>query len=74
MANELVKLHARISQKLNEIDSMFSESPKITIVIRTPWLEDGGVLLSNDDFDAAVKEIDRLRYRAPVPGTPGSTK
>ena len=67
MSHKLQRLHADISQKLGEIDAMFTQSPKITIVIRTPWLDDdGGVLLSNDDFDSAIAEINRLRAREPV--------
>lgn len=46
---------------------MFNQRPKITIVIRTPWLEeqgkDGGVVLTDDDFDAAIAEINKLRGR-----------
>jgi hypothetical protein len=65
---KLQKLHADISILLEEIDAMFTQSPKITIVIRTPWLENGGVLLSNDDYDQAIAEIQRLHARGVVTG------
>jgi hypothetical protein len=59
----LNRLHADISKRLNQIAGLFDpkESPKLTIVIRTPWLEDGGVMMGNDDFDQAIAEINRLR-------------
>lgn len=62
---KLIRLHADISKRLNQIAELFDEdhTPMITIVIRTPWLEDGGVLMGNDDFDAAIAEITRLRVR-----------
>ena len=63
---KLQRLHADISRKLNEINSLFTEDPKITIIIRTPWLADGGVLMSNDNFDEAVKELQRLLYLGQV--------
>jgi hypothetical protein len=49
---------------------MFKQPPKITIVIRTPWLEaqgkDGDVLISDDNCDLAIAAINRLRNREPV--------
>jgi hypothetical protein len=71
MANyALLNLQDRIADHLDQISRMFTQSPKITIVIRTPWLEaegkDGGVLLSDDDLDMAIAEINRLRNRKPV--------
>ena len=68
MSDKLERLHANISDKLNEIGGLFTEPPKITIVIRTPWLDDGGVVLTNDDFDAAIAEIQRLRTKGTVTG------
>ena len=68
MGNVLEKLRQRIANKLVEVSDMF-ERPKetrITIVIRTPWLPDGGVLISDDDFDSAIAEIQRLRERETV--------
>ncbi len=53
---------------MKDIEDMF-ERPKetrITIVIRTPWLVNGGVLISNDDFDQTIAEIARLRERETV--------
>ena len=68
MIDVLEKLRCRIADKLVDISAMFERpyETKITIVIRTPWLPDGGVLISDDDFDAALAEIKRLREREPV--------
>jgi len=68
MSDKLQRLHAEISGYLNDIAALFKsdEDVKITLIVRTPKLDDGGVLMSNDDFDAAIAEINRLRAKEPV--------
>jgi hypothetical protein len=68
MTDKMAMLHAEISGKLNEISDLFDlkDTPKITLVIRMPELKDGGVLMGNDDFDAAITEIQRLRAKQPI--------
>jgi hypothetical protein len=68
MRNKLQQLHLDISEHLNQIAALFKEDAKLklTLIIRTPELEDGGVLISNDDFDAAIAEINRLKAKEPV--------
>ena len=61
--DKLQQVHVEVANRLGEIADLFTQQPKITIVIRTPWLEDGGILISDDDFDAAIAEIQRLRVR-----------
>jgi hypothetical protein len=69
-SNSLLGLHADISYHLGRIADLFDRERKrevmLTIVIRTPWLEDGGVLMGNDSIDAALSEIERLRNREPI--------
>jgi hypothetical protein len=36
------------------------QEPKITLLIRTPWLPDGGILISNDSTQDAQAELSRL--------------
>jgi hypothetical protein len=66
----LVNLQAEVAEHLEEICKLFKQRPKITIVIRTPWIEaegkDGDVVLTDDDFDLAIAAINRLRDRLPV--------
>lgn len=68
--DRLILLRRLIAGHLEEIAGMFTRRPKITIVIRTPWLEaegkEGGVLLTDDDLDAAIAGINRLRNRPEV--------
>ena len=68
MRNKLQQLQLDISEHLNQIAALFKEDAKLklTLIIRTPELEDGGVLISNDDFDAAIAEINRLKAKEPV--------
>jgi len=61
----LIQARDKIAYHLEEICKLFKQRPKITIVIRTPWIteqgKDGGIVLSDDDFDLAIAEINRLR-------------
>lgn len=63
MRDVLHRLHFDISQKLDEIKALFSnpDACKVTLVIRNTDLENGGVVISDDDYDAAIVEINRLR-------------
>lgn len=60
-SRDLVNLQARIADKLEDICKMFVQRPKITIVIRTPWLEgEGDVILTDDDTAEAIAAIHKL--------------
>jgi len=60
--------HAEISRLLDDVCRVFTrhEDVRVTLVVRTPWLEDGGVLMGNDEIDEAIKEIERLRSHTPT--------
>lgn len=74
MSDKLRHLHADISEKLSEINSLFTKDVKMTLIIRTPWLEDGGVLMGNDDFEEAISELNRLRKKEPIAAGQASQK
>ena len=42
------------------------QQPKITLLIRTPWLPDGGILITNDSVHEIAEEIARLGAKEPV--------
>jgi len=51
----------------NRLDKMWPhKQPKITLLIRTPWLPDGGILITNDSVDEIAAEIARLGAKEPV--------
>ena len=55
------ELHDRISVHLNRIAKVFKPGTKLTLVVRQPHLPgDTGVLLTNDDPEAAIAEIRKL--------------
>lgn len=68
--DNLKNLQYEVADHLEAISKLFKRRPKITIVIRTPWIEadgkDGDVILSDDDFDLAISAINRLRERKPL--------
>jgi hypothetical protein len=68
MATDIIaNLQAEVADHLEKICKLFTQRPKITIVIRTPWLAekglDGDVVLTDDDFDEAIAAINRLRNK-----------
>jgi hypothetical protein len=44
---------------------MFKD-PRVTIVVRAPSLPDGDVVVTDDDLDAAIKAIERLKFRPAI--------
>lgn len=63
MANERLQvLHQDISYHLERIGKLFKreQGVKITLVVRMPKLDDGGVLLTDDDLELAIAEMKRL--------------
>lgn len=61
-SGKLRRLQENIADHLEEICKLFTQRPKITIVIRTPWIEgEGDVVLSDDDFGAAITAIRKLQ-------------
>ena len=62
--NEICDRHLlKIEDRIREIwpDS----HPYITLIIRTPWLGDGGILISNDSLKDAEAELHRLGAKEP---------
>lgn len=54
-------LSVELSAILNDVASKFTGTPKITLVVRTPQVEDGGVLMTNEsNIQLALDEIIRL--------------
>lgn len=66
MSEALKQLHSEICAHLEEIVLLFKSRPKITLMIRNPELDDGDVLISDDDADLAIEAIRRLEHRIPV--------
>jgi len=57
--NEIAESHLlAIEDRIREIWP--GSDPKITLVIRTPWLEHGGILITNDSAEALIAETKRL--------------
>jgi len=51
----------------NRVDDIWPhQQPKITLLIRTPWLPDGGILITNDSVNEIAAEIARLGGKEPV--------
>ena len=62
---DLVDLKDRIAHHADEIAKMFKD-PRVTIVVRAPSLPDGDVVVTDDDLDAAIKAIERLKFRPAI--------
>jgi len=74
----LHQLHEDLCNDLERIAARFKSRPKITLLIRSPELPDGDVLLSDDDLALAIKAILRMQEKVqpgherhfPAEGTP----
>lgn len=47
-------LEQKIAKHLDEIKTYYSETPKITLIVRCPWIVDADFIMSNDDDPQAV--------------------
>ena len=52
----------------DDLDSVCDKfkNPKVTLIVRAPDLPDGDVVIGNDDLDAAIAAINRLKARTPT--------
>jgi hypothetical protein len=58
----LERLHDRLAAHLDRITKLFKPGAKLTLVVRQPDLPgDTGILIGNDDYDAVIAEIQKLR-------------
>jgi hypothetical protein len=63
------QLHDVLSGHLNRIARLFVPGVKLTLVIRTPDVPgDTGIVIGNDDYDAAIAEIQQQRQTGIVTG------
>jgi hypothetical protein len=64
MSQQLRNLQANIADSLEDIRELFLGDPKITLIVRNPNVEDGDVILSDDDFELAIAAIRHLQAKA----------
>lgn len=50
------------------------KNPKVTLVVRAPDLEDGDIVIGNDDLNSAIAAIRRLKDRTPTFDPSGNCK
>ena len=55
-------LRGQIADHCVAISELFDRPGEVfvTVIVRTPWLKDGGVLVTNDDDKSALEEFQRL--------------
>lgn len=71
MSAKLQRLQADIADHLEEICKLFTQRPKVTIVLRTPWLAgEGDVVLTDDDTALAIAAIKKLEASKTATITP----
>lgn len=62
MSDVLDQLADDLSRDLHRITKRFRTPVKLTLVIRQPEIPgDSGIVIGNDDYDAAIAEIQRQR-------------
>lgn len=69
MGNILEQLHDALGDDLERIKRRFKPGAKVTLVVRQPELPgDTGVVIGDDDLDAAIAEIQKQRKTGTVTG------
>lgn len=51
---------------LQKLQKCFKPGCQLTLLIRSPWLDDGDILFTKDDLDAVLLAIRRLKDREPA--------
>ena len=64
MTPRMNQLFFDLQRDLDSVCRKFKH-PKVTLVVRAPDLEDGDVVIGNDDLDAAIAAIERMKNRKP---------
>jgi hypothetical protein len=59
MADKLSRVHEEASAALARLARLFLPSARLTLVVRTPELPDGTVIVTNDDAEEVVAAIRR---------------
>lgn len=65
MTHKMENLFFALQDDLDRICRRF-KNPKVTLVVRAPDLDDGDVVIGNDDLDATIAAIVRMKDRVPV--------
>jgi hypothetical protein len=64
MPRTLREVQVEIGLHLEQISRLF-KNPKITLVVRSPQLNDGDVILTDDNLESVVAAIRNLQGRMP---------
>ena len=62
----LSQLHMDIAWQLQRIANQLPKGYMLTLVAREPKNDNAGIVLSEDDLDKAIEEINRLKNRTPM--------
>lgn len=57
------RLGQRIAYHAREVQEMFKPGVKVTIIVRNPMLGDGDCIITEDDLDAVIGAVQRLKDR-----------
>jgi hypothetical protein len=57
------EVHLEISDRCLEVARLFKPGAKVTILIRTPSLADGDMVVTDDDIDLAVAALQGLKQK-----------
>lgn len=60
---DLTNLHAEIANHCGEISDLFKHGAKVTVLVRNPGLEDGDVLVTDDQIDFVIIALGKLKEK-----------
>lgn len=63
ISKPMFNLAERLCDLLDEIHKCFKPGAIATIIVRNPMVDDGDVVMGNDDPDKVIQAINRLKVR-----------
>lgn len=61
--NKLDDVRQKITLYALEIERFFVAEPKVTILVRNPTVQDGDLLITNDDLTSIETSLNRLKTK-----------
>lgn len=60
---DLKSLHAEVANHCGEISDLFKRGAKVTVLVRNPDLEDGDMLVTDDQIDLVIAALGKLKEK-----------
>jgi hypothetical protein len=60
---KLAEVHAEVANHCGDIAELFKPGAKVSVLIRNPRLNDGDMIVTDDDMDLVIAAVQRLKEK-----------